>query len=39
MDTFSIVMLIVAIYFIGSFVVVTILSIWDIYKRRKSNLP
>ncbi|MBA7527847.1 hypothetical protein ES705_20026 [subsurface metagenome] len=32
MDTFSIVMLIVAIYSIGSFVVVTILSIWDIYK-------
>ena len=34
MDTFLIVILIVAIYFIGSFVVVTISTIWQIYKKR-----
>jgi len=32
MGTFMIVILIASIYFIASFVVVTILTIWDIYK-------
>ncbi|MBA7501014.1 hypothetical protein ES704_03776 [subsurface metagenome] len=32
MGTFMIVILIASIYFIGSFVVVTISTIWDIYK-------
>jgi len=34
MDTFLIVILITSIYFIASFAVVTILTIWEIYKKR-----
>ncbi|MBA7518658.1 hypothetical protein ES705_10730 [subsurface metagenome] len=34
MDTFLIVILIASIYFIASFAVVTILTIWGIYKKR-----
>ncbi|MBA7563551.1 hypothetical protein ES708_05210 [subsurface metagenome] len=32
MGTFMIVILIATIYFVASFVIVTILTIWDIYK-------
>ncbi len=34
MDNFLIVILIAAIYFIGSFVVVTISTIWNIYRKK-----
>jgi len=37
MDIFQIVILVVCIYFIVSFVVVSVLSIWDIYKKNRDS--